>query len=654
MTIKQSKVPAIPVVPPSAPPELVMFLNHVKSAIDVMAGDTSASGVTLEQLDEILRQYTVTGGAAYGGILPQPDSGGGGLFPGGPVDPTTPPAPSGLTATGGLSTVILEWSSLPSSPPIAFTTIYRAAVDNFSLAEPVGTTNVLIYADYVPDIDPYYYWITFTSEAGVEGPVNATAGVVGQADPDATGKITVAALSALTANLGILTAGTLQSPDQTFVIDLATKEILITGPNGQAADDYTLIRNGQIEAWYWTGSTHALAGALQGIESGIATNGQVVALSNYYRKQPNIILSPADVPTYLAANQAQNQTLQCIPQNIIEPVPGSGFWEFTALIQLVLSGGTDINNPGLIFSNSPVDDIYLGPVTTTNSSVTRIQCRTSVRTYRPTGTAGEYYNRQAIIYLEYRIAGSGSSWTIGASAVQQINQETSYVIVNLDTAALPTNQYEVRLRYVFSNTSGTYTGVGGGTQPATPVVRTGLGYDITRTASNGASALYSGTFSTASWTPPPGATNISTEYSFNYTATSEVEYLFANGPNTSTVDGTGGGGAAQQLSFALIDASNPETNPKTVVQTGTYNTSLSGSYDENFLGWRIGVSAASDGQALGRIQASSVQATISYNEPIPADDISHNFAVWETLIATLTGSTVLSDGTVNWQAIGEI
>ncbi len=651
MTIKQSKVPAIPVVPPSAPPELVMFLNNVKSAIDVMAGDTSASGVTLEQLDEILRQYTITGGAAYGGIIPQPDSGGGGLFPVGPVDPTTPPAPSGLTATGGLSTVILEWSSLPSSPPIAFTTIYRAAVDNFSLAEPVGTTNVLIYADYVPDIDPYYYWITFTSEAGIEGPVNATAGVVGQADPDATGKITVAALSALTANLGTLTAGKLQSPDVTFIIDLTAKEILITGPNGQAADDYTLIRNGQIEAWYWTGSTHALAGALQGIESGIANNGDVVALTNYFRKQPNIIVSPANVPTYLTANQAQDQTLQCIAQNIVEPVPGSGFWEFTAVIQLILSSGSDVQTPGLSFSNSPVDDIYLGPVTTTNPSVVGIQTRTSVRTYRPTGVAGEFYNRQVTVYLEYRIAGSGGTWVIGNIVIQQINQETSYVVINLDTGTIPIGQYEVRLRYVFANTTGVYTGVGGGTQPADPVTRTGLSLDLTRTASNGFSGFFSGSIATDPWTPPAGAVNIRTDYSFNYTATAESEYLFAVGPNLSIVNGTGGS-TTQQLAFSTIDAANPETNPKTVVKNGVFTASLSGSYDENFLGWSMNLSVQSDGEARGRIQASNVTATINYNEPIPADDISHNFAVWETLVSTISGSVVLSDGTVNWQAIG--
>ncbi len=648
MTIKQSKAPAIPSVPQAAPAELSMFLNAVKSAIDVMAGDSSASGVTLEQLDEILREYTLTGGAIYGGIVRPPDTGGGGLFPGTPPDTTTPPAPSGLITTGGVLTVILEWDVLPSTPPIAFTTVYRASVDNFSLAEPVGTTNVLIYADYVPDIDPYYYWIRFTSEAGVEGPINAAAGTVGAADPDATGKITVESLSALTANLGLLRAGSLRSPDETFIIDLTAKEILITGPNGRVADDYTLIRNGQIEAWFWTGSTHALAGALRGIQVGVANNGDTVTIPGYFRKQPNILVSPASVPSYLQANSSQDQTLQCAALNIVETVPGSGSWQFDAVAQLVLNTGTELQTPTLSFFDSQIDDQYLSSVTTSGSTVSRLQAGTSVRTYQSDGNAGVYFNRQVTVSLEYRPAPFTGAWTVGDTKVQQINQESSPVAINLDTGTIPENQYETRLRYVFVNTGGTYTGVGGGTRPATPVVPSGFNYDIPRSGDG----LFIGSFDSGAWTPPPDATNIRTDYEYDYTATSTVEYQFIVGPNTSTVSGTAGG-SKQQLSYAAIDASSPETNPKTVIETGTFTASLSGSYDQFFLGYEIVNSSQSDGSAFGRIQTTGLKATINYDEPIPTDTDPHNFATWDTLVAELETDIVISDGTVNWQAIGE-
>ena len=646
MTITQSKAPAIPSVPQTAPADLSMFLNAVKSAIDVMAGDSDASGVTLEQLNEILRQYTITGGAAFGGIVDRGTEGGA-LTPTPPPDTTTPPAPSGLTTAGGLSTVILEWNPVPSSPPIAFTTIYRAAVDNFSVSEPVGTTNVLIYSDFVPDIDTYYYWIRFTSEAGIEGPVNQTAGTPGASDPDATGKIVVSALSALAANLGSVTAGELRSPDSTFLVDLTNKEILITGPNGQVADDYTIIRNGQIEAWFWTGSTHVLAGALRGIQSGVADNGQTITIPGYFRKQPNIVVTPANIPTYLAANSAQDQALQCAAENVVETFLGSGQWQFRAIARLVASGGTDIQSPGLSFSNSPLDDIYLSSVTTTSSSVTEIGGRTSVRTFRSTGTAGVYFNRSVQVYLEYRIAGSGDPYTIVGPVTQQINQESTYVAINFNSGPLPANQYQTRLRYIFTNTPGTYTGSGGGTEPAPTVVVNGSPVDQTRSSDG----TFFGTINTGAWVPPPGATNISVVYEYSYTATCTVSYLFNNGPNTSTVSGLGG--TTQTLATATIDASNPETNPKTVVQNGSYSASGAGSYNPNFLSWRIVNSSQSDGSASGRIQAINVKATIDYNQPIPTDTNPHNYATWDTLVTTLTGSTVLSDGTVNWQAIGE-
>ena len=653
--IKQSKAPAIPSVPQAVAPELSMFLNAVKSAIDVMSGDSDASGVTMEQLDEILRQYTLTGGAIYGGIPIVPPGDDGGLLPGVPPDTTTPPAPTGLITTGGLSTVILEWNTLPSNPPIAFTTVYRATVDNFSLAAAVGTTNVLIYSDYVPDIDPYYYWIRFTSEAGIEGPINSVAGTVGQSNPDATNKITVEFLSALAVNLGIVTAGLIQSPDNTFKVDLANKEILITGSNGKAASDYTLIKNGLIESKYWDGATHRPAGALRGIKTGIAQNGATVQIDYYFRKQPNIIITPASVPSYLKDRADQDQTMQFAALNIIEVPPGSGSWQFDAIARLVLATGTELQTPTLSFSNSQIDDQYLSSVTTSGSTVSRLQVSTSVRTYQSTGASGVYYNRQVTVSLEYRPAPFTGAWTVGDTVVQQINQELSPVTINLDSGTIAEEQYETRLRYVFVNTGGTYTGTGGGTQPGQAVVGE-ASYFIPRSVDTQGNFFSSGLLNAnMDWTPPPGATNINSVYSYNYQATSTVDYGFSIGANTSIVNAIGGG-ATQQLSYATIDAAFPEPRPKTVVQTGTYTKFLAGSYDPNYLGWSIDLTHAGgtlDYDVSGLFQAFDVKATITYDEPIPVDDIPHNYATWDTLIADLEADIIISEGTVNWQAIGE-
>ncbi len=647
MTIKQSKTPAIPSVPQTAEPELAIFLNSVKSAIDVMAGGSSESGVTLEQLDEILRVYTIEVDRVIGatpGTTP-----GGGTAPVEPPDTTTPPPPSGLTATGSLSTVILEWDPLPSSPPIAFTTIYRAAVDNFSLAEAVGTTNVLLYSDFVPDIDPYYYWIRFTSEAGIEGPVNAAGGVLGQSDPDATGKIVVSSLSALAANMGTLRAGELLSPDSTFHIDLTNKEILITGPNGQAADDYTVIRNGTIEAYQWTGTGHALAKALRGLATGVASNGARVSIPGYFRNQPRIIVSPASIATFLVANSSQDQTLQCTALNVSETSPGSGLWEFDAVAQLVIAGGSEIQTPGLSFSDSQINDLYLSSVTTTSNSVTRIQVGTSVRTYQSNGTAGVYFNRQVTVSLEYRPAPFTGSWVVGALEVQQINQETSSVLINLDTGIITSDQYEVRLRYEFANTGGTYNGTGGGLIPQPDVTRGAPDvneyYEIISTRG---SLNPSGTATLQAWTPPAGAANISTRYQYNWTANAFAAHRDTSGSTSSRVR-TIGDFLKQRA--AAVDSTN-NGFPVEQNTNGSEDFTQAG-YDNSLLGWNMSLSTEDNSDAKGTITMTSITATISYSLPATTDTNPHNFATWDTLNATLSGSTVLSDGTVNWQAIGE-
>ena len=512
----------------------------------------------------------------------------------------------------------------------------------------VGTTNVLIYSDFVPDIDPYYYWITFTSEAGIEGPINAAGGVLGQSDPDATGKIVVSSLSALAANMGTLTAGRLLSPDSTFLIDLSNKEILITGPNGQAADDYTVIRNGNIEAYQWTGTGHVLAKALRGLATGVASNGARVSIPGYFRNQPRIIVSPASLPSFLTAFQDQDQTLQCTALNVSEATPGSGLWEFDAVAQLVIAGGTELQTPGLSFSDSQINDQYLSGVTTISASVTRLQVGTSVRTYQSNGTAGVYFNRQVTVYLEYAVQGSGS-WVVGDIEIQQINQETTFVDINLDTGTISADQYDVRLRYVFANTGGTYNGAGGGLIPQPNVTRAAPDvneyYEI---ISARGSLNPSGTVALQAWPPPAGAANISTRYQYNWAANAFAAHRDTSGSTSSRVRTLGN--VLKQRAGA-VDSTN---NGFPVEQDTNGNEDFTqAGYDNTLLGWNMSLSTEDNSDAKGTLTMTSITATISYSLPATTDTNPHNFANWNTLNATLSGSTVLSDGTVNWQAIGE-
>ncbi|MAY42273.1 hypothetical protein [Neptuniibacter sp. UBA847] len=100
-------------------------------------------------------------------------------------DLTAPPTPSGLTAFKGAASIFLTWDK-PNFGSFAHANIYRSTTDNFSNAAVISNVLGLTHADYVPyevideetgQIRGYYYWLTFVSEAGKEGPPNAASGV---------------------------------------------------------------------------------------------------------------------------------------------------------------------------------------------------------------------------------------------------------------------------------------------------------------------------------------------------------------------------------------------------------------------------------------------------------------------------------------------
>lgn len=123
------------------------------------------------------------------------------------LDPSTPPAPSGLTITGAVVTNILEWTA-PAFGYFGYTEVFRSSADNLSTAVKVGQTNASLYADAIGQADiTYYYWIRHVSKAGNVGPFNASGGTAattsaGSAATVADGAITTAKL----ANLAVSTA----------------------------------------------------------------------------------------------------------------------------------------------------------------------------------------------------------------------------------------------------------------------------------------------------------------------------------------------------------------------------------------------------------------------------------------------------------------
>jgi hypothetical protein len=112
-----------------------------------------------------------------GGLVPSPDV----------PDRAVPPSPVGFQAVGvfGMNTLIWD-NPYKLYRNHSLTNIYRSETDNFGQAVLISRATGMIYSDPIRGdaVDPndpkkgisYYYWITWVSVSGVEGPPNSPDG----------------------------------------------------------------------------------------------------------------------------------------------------------------------------------------------------------------------------------------------------------------------------------------------------------------------------------------------------------------------------------------------------------------------------------------------------------------------------------------------
>ena len=156
-------------------PELTPFLLALKEIIEVRdgrIGDPLERFVTLRDLTDV-DLVNVARIGRQGTVL----SPGGAL--GGVPDLTSPPVPTGFSASGAIQSIILDWTdALTLYGNHSYTEIWRADTDDLGAAVLVGQSPSFVWADQVGTGLTKYYWIRFVSAANIVGPFNSTAGTV--------------------------------------------------------------------------------------------------------------------------------------------------------------------------------------------------------------------------------------------------------------------------------------------------------------------------------------------------------------------------------------------------------------------------------------------------------------------------------------------
>lgn len=159
-------LPNIPAVPYTDDASLTNILSAMKLWMDKASGSGLTGFASKQDLIDA-------------GVLSKDPSGN--LKPTADTSMAIPPVPTGLTASGAMTIILLEWDD----PRLAYsnhgyTEIWAAEVDNFSSAQLVGQSSGVIFVHAVGEGSQRYYWIRFVSTAGVMGPYNAVGGTLGQ------------------------------------------------------------------------------------------------------------------------------------------------------------------------------------------------------------------------------------------------------------------------------------------------------------------------------------------------------------------------------------------------------------------------------------------------------------------------------------------
>lgn len=192
-------VPAIPPTPAGLAPALQQQLSAIAQAVNTLLGATgngSGAAATLGALASAGLVSVSTSGQIAGLNV---------------IDYATPPAPTGLAASGALGNVILTWDN-PSYSNHSYTEIWREQVTFAGgAADPsiignavkIGTSAgiVGVYADATGAASDCWYWVKFVSTANVTGPYNAVSGVRGTTSASPTYLLSVLSSSITSSQL---------------------------------------------------------------------------------------------------------------------------------------------------------------------------------------------------------------------------------------------------------------------------------------------------------------------------------------------------------------------------------------------------------------------------------------------------------------------
>lgn len=398
-------------------------------------------------------------------------------------------------------------------------------------------------------------------------------------------------------------------------------EVISNGPNGDKARLYY----GNVEIYKTVPSVGSVVyKALSRVEFGQAVNGSIVTIPGYFRSQPKIIVSPANMQLFSAAYGNQDQSIQCEARDIVESSSGSMVWSFKALATLGLSansGSTVINQP-----SDAVTGSWTSPQYTTAANAVSISPSVTLASFRGTGTSGGYYKRSVRWRVEYLVSGN---FVVGPWTTSDLPSAVDASITSTATFTFPSSgTWVFRIYAEAYDTGGTFST---GTQYETTQVSRSRSDPYTIATSNGSQSVEYRPY----YLPPTGweVYGVIFTYSFSYTIGASGNFARASG---------GGGSFSQSAAGGSGTSQSYSAGPLTQTHSATTNSLI------------FSVSATPGaGSAIARIELFSASSTISIRRPLTNSTAATNRFTFNNYGFNLTSAQVLATGSLSWVAVGD-
>jgi hypothetical protein len=450
-------------------------------------------------------------------------------------------------------------------------------------------------------------------------------------------------------------SGSLQAASGTFAGQLQaatgsfTGDVTLTGDNlwadtrvqigtGQNGADYVVLDvdnegNGVVETYKEFDGQHRQFKSLTRTEVGVANSGATVTLPGYWAEQPRIQVSPNTVPTYDATYPKQSQQWACRAEDLTEV--SQGVWQFKAVSDLTLGTAT---------GSKVVDDTYTGssnytsPAYATETLTESVNVHVNLKSVRGTGTSNSYYRREVLWRVGYA-SSAGGTYTWTGYKTKSMGTSLDYVSDNQSVTLPSSGTWYLKVDYVARDEGGTFST--GATQYEYDSATRTRTDTVTQEIDN-FTGQYTLEYSTSGYTPPSGWSVYEVTYRYDYTY-----YLSASNGDASV------NGSNFTLFYEAVNGSGTKGDFNLNSWSSVSYTTEASSYNANYFdGDMRATRRTTSGSALTKLGVRNANNTIKIRRPITNSTTPDNGFNFDYFNYSLSGAQILSEGVLNWMAVG--